>query len=1422
MVPTVQSKSNNIPFPKNLKTKPVVPFSVSQSKMSPNQSFANGQVIIKLKSPVPTSNIQPSAAMSQTISAGSVDSVIRAHGGLSSQPIFASVTGLRTKNIQNLTANQAAAVSAARARLNNVFLVNMLPNADPVRTCVDFKKDDRVEYCQPNYQVKAYMVPNDPYYASSGSWGQAYDDLWGLKKIQMDKAWDSVQGQGIVVAVVDTGVDYNHPDIASNIWTNTQEIAGNNIDDDSNGYVDDIKGWSFGSGNNDVMDRYCHGTHVAGTIAAIGNNNLGVIGVAPKAKIMPVKGLDDTGNGTIDNLAKAQVYAVDNGADVINNSWGCSGGCPSNPVIEDALRYAYVHNVAVVFSAGNSLTDVSSISPQNMIDSKPVVVAASDQNDKATLFSNFGNLVDVAAPGGGSDNGSVPAYSLYNILSLKAATINSGFPDELIVGGKYFRLAGTSMAAPHVSGLMALLKEQYPAASLDTLKKILFGNVDPVTPFIDGLNYGYGRVNSFKAVLDNQSYILARILSPSGFKDFQPGQTVTIIGDAAAKNFGHYEILAGEGVTPKSWQTTGVTLTGNETLGGSLGTWVVPAGAQGIWTLKLIVHDALGQTKEALVRITTPVPEKTGWPKIFPGFYEGSLVMADIDNDGKQEMFFSGTDDKYIPVLHGLREDGSEMNGFPIRPVTTNNGYYMTTPVIGDIGIPNSGKVIAFIYGGSLYVYDKTGKLLPGWPQVLTSYQYSTLYPVLADLFGDGRKELIIANRDGTQSNGYVHAYFNDGTVVPGWPVKTAFPVYDTVTVADIDGDGKDEVLINDFWFDFYNNTAGNFYAWHGDGSLANGFPVVIDKGSYKSPIAGDIDGDGKTDLIVDAVNWFDDVDRIFAFDGSGKVKAGWPVTTKAPVQSFLLSDIDNDGRPDIVSAQAFGLGQWISIYKGDGTMLPGWPQNLGQILPGSYLLDLKAGNLAGGHHRQIVFSLTFDYFSYPEKNFFAALDYQGNLEAFTPVPIDYDYNYSEVSIGDLAYSGALDLVSLTTDINAVKVHRWAMPGSYNPRLLDWPQHKQNAGHTSYLALPRNTPPVISPILPQKVAQGSPLTLQAQGSDSDGNQIVFTGISMPQGATINPGLLTDVNHDGLVNDLDVQLVSANVGTNKAAYDVNNDGIVDQRDVTLVKADLNKTAVSPGLFSWTPGLSLPVGTYTAKVGVSDGLSVGETTFPIEVYKRNHAPVMGFIPDQTLKENQMISFSIYGADQDGDPLTYSAQDLPKGATFNPVSKVFIWRPDFTQAGTYNLTFKVTDGSLWAQRTVKFTVLDVPFDIKPVIVSGNYSTATNPAKLVINASITNLGSQSPPTKVSFYLSKDQQITSSDIYVGSANVISIPGGWTIQVGYGYGVPAVVGTYYVGAIVNPQNNIHEQNTSNNIIVGNQVIIPGVKVKMTPPPQPAQ
>src|SRR5712691_6534289 len=275
-----------------------------------------------------------------------VRSFLQRHGLGALAPVHAArlAAGARTGRTDTALSAETRRRFAARARrrpgafqppdLSRTYRLEAAVASGPELEALlaSLAADPDVEYAEEDKRAAISLVPNDPYFSSTGTWGQAYADLYGLKKIGADVAWDSAAGEGVTVAVVDTGVDYTHADLADNIWTNAGEIPGNGIDDDGNGYVDDVRGWDFvGASYNapapdaDPGDGHGHGTHVAGTIAAEGNNGVGVIGVAWKARVMAVKGLDNGGSGLYSQLASAIVYAADNGADVINASWGGTG-----------------------------------------------------------------------------------------------------------------------------------------------------------------------------------------------------------------------------------------------------------------------------------------------------------------------------------------------------------------------------------------------------------------------------------------------------------------------------------------------------------------------------------------------------------------------------------------------------------------------------------------------------------------------------------------------------------------------------------------------------------------------------------------------------------------------------------------------------------------------------------------------------------------------------------------------------------------------------------------------------------------------------------------------------------------------------------------------------------------------------------------
>lgn len=451
-----------------------------------------------------------------------LDRLHKKHGIRSVKPLFSQLLGLpqggsakkeSSAERKRRFADQLSRIKAkyqrrtARASkdsvipdLSSVYVFETPNSADIPSICSEYAANPNVVYAVPVRIASVQTTPNDPYLLSSGSWGNPFDDLWGLKKINAQTAWNSSSGQGVIVAVVDTGLDYNHPDIIDNVWANTAETNGTpGMDDDNNGFDDDVRGWNFVDNNNDPRDGFGHGTHVAGTIAAVGNNGIGVAGVAYQSRIMPVKGLDDNGNGFLDKLASAIVYAATNGADVISNSWG--GGGEADPLVEEAVRTANSLGSVVVFAAGNNSSPADYFYPASIQD--VVTVGSTGVDDSLSWFSNWGHMIDVVAPGGGGPEIPSIPNSTYNILSLRAS--GTGNPDY-VVGDAYVRLAGTSMATPHVSGVVALLLAANPSLTRDQVISIIRHSADDLVgpPDLDTLGFdllfGWGRLNAARAL----------------------------------------------------------------------------------------------------------------------------------------------------------------------------------------------------------------------------------------------------------------------------------------------------------------------------------------------------------------------------------------------------------------------------------------------------------------------------------------------------------------------------------------------------------------------------------------------------------------------------------------------------------------------------------------------------------------------------------------------------------------------------------------------------------------------------------------------------------------------------------------------------------------------------------------------------------
>lgn len=408
-----------------------------------------------------------------------------------------------------------------------IYKVDLAPGASVDQAVGFYNALPGVLGAAPDAVIQVQATPNDP----------TYSQQYGLPRIAAPAAWDRATGTGqTVVAVIDTGVDYNHPDLAANIWTNTREVAGNGIDDDANGFADDTRGWDFANNDNAPLDDNRHGTHVAGIIGAVGNNAVGIAGVAWRTRIMPLKFLAGDGSGFTSNAVRSLDYAVRNGAKVVNASFGGGG---ADTALSTAIGRARDAGVVFVAAAGNAGTnnDTAAFFPANYIRTydNVVTVAATDANDALASFSNRGaQTVTLAAPG---------------------VNIRSTLPN-----GGYGSLSGTSMATPFVAGAIALLWDANPTLTYRQVIDRLKATVDPVAGLAGQTQTG-GRLNLNK--------LLAGVAVPPTSPPPAPGDTTgprvtaAAFAGTAANQFTRARLTFSEPVNAASFTTADVvTLSG--------------------------------------------------------------------------------------------------------------------------------------------------------------------------------------------------------------------------------------------------------------------------------------------------------------------------------------------------------------------------------------------------------------------------------------------------------------------------------------------------------------------------------------------------------------------------------------------------------------------------------------------------------------------------------------------------------------------------------------------------------------------------------------------------------------------------------------------------------------------------------------------
>ena len=733
-------------------------------------------------------------------------------------------------------------------------------------------------YLRPTQESTA--LPSDP----------RIDDQWNLLLINMPEAWAIEKGDpSIIIAVVDSGIDYQHEDLVSQIWVNLDEIPENGLDDDNNGYIDDVRGWDFTDapsvaaegdfmeGDNDPIDETGHGTHVAGIAGASGDNGIGIAGVAWNCKLMAVRTGHSIGGVSSlqdDDSSAAIVYAVDNGARIINMSWGSTS---SSFVIRDVVDYAYARGVLLVAAAGNDFQN-QAIFPAGY--RKVLAVAATDQNKRRFYQSNFGASIDIGAPGN-------------VILSTQ-------------INNEYRLLTGTSMATPHVCGVAALVMSKRPSLTHEEARNILIATTDSIADSPELV--GAGHLNAERALMASGS-LQGRIFSPetnSGGSD-----RIEIIGTAAGFRFSTWQLMYGESRTPETFIPINKPSRQQKSVERLL-EWNTASVPEGIYTVRLEVNGSDEKTvrDEVVLSVNRTAPQ-----------VQNVKVRELVSMDSLVTVITWSTDDFTINTLSQRARQGLS----PFSPIEENSAsreHYLSLP----LSAGNYDFFITSRNAAGLETVDNNdgkfyrtrvigGNISPnGFIQTSTKLSVMHLASLSADFDRDGQIEIVgiplesLSNL--TPTGVEIYERSSASTYQLQHTISTNFKPWE---VGDTDGDGLLEILGSTKERTFLIESAKR-----------DGYPekIIWEFPFISSGQIADLDGDGRKEIIGPDNN----NNRILIFENRGNNAYEEVISienktsgTNAFGERFAIGDFNNNGRMELMVGDSEGE---LFVYESVGNDL--------------------------------------------------------------------------------------------------------------------------------------------------------------------------------------------------------------------------------------------------------------------------------------------------------------------------------------------------------------------------------------------------------------------------------------------------------------------------------------------------------------------